>query len=150
MKYIFAFPEKCTGCRQCSNACSVKKFGESNPKRGAIQIARDEFKRFEVPFICMQCENPECVAACGKKALRKDGNIVRLDKEKCIGCRMCVIACPYGAISFFRGEIIKCDLCDGDPTCIKFCSTNAIVYGEDTSELAKRRLELAERVVKKH
>lgn len=149
MKYLFVYPEKCTGCKECSIACSVKKFGESNPKKGAITVVRDEFQRYEMPFVCLQCEDAECVAACAKKALKKKDNVVVLDKNKCIKCRMCVVACPYGGISSFKGEILKCDLCDGEPTCVKFCSTNAIVYEEETKQAINRRKEMAERLLKK-
>jgi len=145
MKYLFAYPEKCTGCRLCAIACSLKQFGECNPKKGAIGIARDEYARFEFQFICLQCDDPECVAACMTGAMVKgEDGIVRRDEDKCIGCRMCSVACPYGAINTFKGEIIKCDLCDGDPVCVKFCSTNAIVYEEENKELHDRRQRLVE------
>lgn len=150
MKYLFTYPEKCTGCRQCSIACALNKAGECNPKKGAINVLRDEFERYEIQFVCLQCEEPECVAVCMKNAIAKgEDGIIRIDKEKCIGCRMCVIACPYGAIISFKGEIIKCDFCDGDPICIKFCSTDAVVYEEESEELLDRRKALAELILKK-
>lgn len=150
MKYLFTYPEKCTGCRQCSIACALSKLGECNPKKGAITVLRDEFERYEIQFVCLQCEDPECVSVCMKKAITKgDDGIVRVDTEKCIGCRMCVIACPYGAITSFEGTIIKCDLCDGDPVCIKYCSTDALVYEEESDELVDRRKELASLILKK-
>lgn len=62
---------------------------------------------------------------------------------------MCVIACPYAAIISFKGEIVKCDFCDGDPICVKFCSTNAIVYEEENQEIIDRRKELVEILAKK-
>jgi Fe-S-cluster-containing hydrogenase component 2 len=149
MKYLYVYPERCTGCRQCAVACSVRKFGDANPKKGAINILRDEFARYEIQFLCYQCDDPECAVVCVRDAIKKEENIVKLDKNKCIGCRLCVAACPYGGIFSFKGEIIKCDLCDGDPVCIKFCSTNAIIYEEETIELAERRRELAEKILKR-
>lgn len=149
MKYLYFYPEKCTGCRQCSIACSLKHFGECNPKAGAISIVRDEFDRYELQFVCMQCEDPKCVAACMPNALYIDEKgIVKRDEEKCIGCRMCVVACPYAAINSLNDNIIKCDLCDGDPVCVKYCSTDAIVYKEETKELVARRKEMAEKLLK--
>lgn len=143
MKYLFFYPEKCTGCKQCAIACSLKHFGECNPKKGAISILRDEFERYEAQFVCLQCEDPECVAVCMKNAITKDSDdIVRIDEDKCIGCRMCVIACPYGGALSFKGHIIKCDLCDGEPVCIKYCSTDAIVYEEETEEIMERRKKM--------
>ena len=55
MKYLYVYPEKCTGCRECSLACSLNKFGECNPKKAAITVIRDEFNRYELPIICFQC-----------------------------------------------------------------------------------------------
>jgi Fe-S-cluster-containing hydrogenase component 2 len=150
VKYLYTYPEKCSGCRQCSISCSLNKLGECNPKKGAINILRDEFERYEIQFVCLQCEEPECTTVCMKSAIAKgEDGIVRVDKDKCIGCRMCVVACPYGAITSFEGNIIKCDLCDGDPVCIKYCSTDAVVYEEESDELVDRRKELAQLILKK-
>jgi len=148
VKYLYFYPEKCTGCRQCSVACGLNKYGECNPKMGAIQIVRDEFKKYECQFVCVQCEDPECVAVCAKNALYREDGVVKWDEDKCIGCRMCVAACPYGAISSLRGKILKCDLCDGDPVCVNYCSTEAILYEEETRENTRRRKELIENLRK--
>ena len=53
------------------------------------------------------------------------------------------MACPYGAVGSLSGEILRCDLCDGEPVCVKYCSTDALVYEEETDELLERRKELA-------
>jgi Fe-S-cluster-containing dehydrogenase component len=128
----------------------LNKLGECNPKKGAINVLRDEFERYEIQFVCLQCEEPECTTVCMKSAIAKgDDGIVRVDKDKCIGCRMCVVACPYGAITSFDGDIIKCDLCDGEPVCVKYCSTEAVVYEEESDELMDRRKELAQVILKK-
>jgi Fe-S-cluster-containing hydrogenase component 2 len=149
MKYLFTYPELCSGCRQCSISCALNKTGECNPKRGAINVVRDEFERFEFPVVCVQCEEPECVSACVKNAIARDNNgIIKIDDDKCIGCRMCVAACPFGAVFSFKGDIVKCDLCDGDPVCIKYCSTNALVYEEESEELLKRRKDISKLVLK--
>ena len=67
-----------------------------------------------------------------------------IDYDTCIGCRMCVAACPFGVIHFdsITRRVIKCDLCDDDPMCVKFCPYEAIEY-IDVSELStgKRRAE---------
>jgi Fe-S-cluster-containing hydrogenase component 2 len=147
VKYLYAFPEKCTGCRECAVACSLKFFGECNPKKAAISVIRDEFRRYEYPMICYQCEDPVCLKYCHQNAYEiVDGVVVR-DPDRCIGCRMCAVLCPYNAISAIDGEIIKCDLCDGDPKCVKYCSTGAIQYLDETDELEVRRKEMAERVL---
>ncbi len=147
MKHIYTHPELCTGCRQCSIACSLKKFGENNPKKAAITVIRDEFRRYEVPLVCLQCDDPLCVKMCPQNAVTKvEGRVVR-DKEKCIGCRFCAIICPYSAITVLGKELVQCDLCNGDPTCVKFCATKAIEYLEDTEELLRRRRDFVEKML---
>ncbi|MCK4909828.1 MAG: 4Fe-4S dicluster domain-containing protein [Planctomycetes bacterium] len=149
MKYLYAYPELCTGCRECSIACSLTKFGECNPKKAAINIVRDEFERFEYPIICMQCEDAQCQKFCPQNAYGKEDEVIKWDKNKCIKCRFCVTVCPYSAITVMDGEIIKCDLCGGDPKCVKVCSTNAIRYEEETHELADKRKTLAKKLLGK-
>lgn len=53
---------------------------------------------------------------------------VEIDYDKCIGCRTCVSVCPFGAMHFVAidRKVIKCDLCDGDPQCVRFCDTKAV------------------------
>jgi Fe-S-cluster-containing hydrogenase component 2 len=149
VKFLYSYPELCSGCRQCSISCALNKFGECNPKKGAINVIRDEFERYEMPVVCVQCDEPACVAVCVKSAITRDeSGIIKIDKDKCIGCRMCVAACPFGAVFSFKGDIIKCDLCDGEPVCINYCSTNALVYEEETEELQRRRKELTKIVLK--
>lgn len=146
MKYLYFYPELCTGCRECSLACSLSKFGECNPKKAAITIVRDEFERFECQLVCMQCEDALCMKFCPQNAYYKENNVIKWDKNKCIKCRFCATVCPYAAITVMHNEIIKCDLCNGDPKCVKLCSTNAIKYEEETRELADRRKALARKL----
>jgi carbon-monoxide dehydrogenase iron sulfur subunit len=145
MKFLFVDPEKCTGCMQCALACSLKKFGECNPKKSAITLVRDEFDKFEMPVFCFQCEEAPCLAACSVNALYREDGIVKYDKEKCIGCRLCAIVCPFSAITTYQRDVIKCDLCGGDPTCVKYCATKAIVYEEELTEANIRRKEYVKR-----
>jgi len=144
VKYIYVYPEKCTGCRECSLACSLNKFGECNPKKAAISIIRDEFNRYEFPIICFQCEDPVCLKFCHQNAYKIKKGIVIQNEDKCIGCRLCAVLCPYNAITTIDNEIIKCDLCENDPKCVKYCTTGAIQYLEETEELEKRRKKMTE------
>jgi len=135
--------EKCVGCRTCEMVCSAKHTNTINPYRSCIKVVRE--KEWEgVPMTCAQCEDPQCGAVCPVKAITRDDKmgIVRIDFDKCIGCRMCVAACPFGAMNFDAvvKKVSKCDLCEGDPECAKFCFYRALTY-VDESELAtdKRR-----------
>jgi Fe-S-cluster-containing hydrogenase component 2 len=73
MKYLYTYPEKCSGCKMCAIVCALKHNNECNPKMGAINIVRDEFERYEIQFVCLQCDDAECVKVCTKKALKKEG-----------------------------------------------------------------------------
>jgi Fe-S-cluster-containing hydrogenase component 2 len=84
---------------------------------------------------------------CHQESYYVEDNVVMHDDEKCIHCRLCAAVCPHSAITTIGNELVKCDLCDGDPKCVKYCSTEALVYKEETKEQASRRRELAKRIL---
>ena len=131
-KVLMIEQEKCTGCRQCEMVCSVFHTGASNPSRSRIKVVKWEHAGFYLPMTCQNCEDPFCVEVCPTKACYKDleNQRVVIDKNKCIGCKTCIVACPFGAPLFDSVErvSIKCDYCDGDPQCVRFCEAKAITY----------------------
>ena len=142
MKFITVNIDKCTGCRLCELACSLKNSGECNPATAMIQVVGfDEL--FSVPMMCLQCESPCCLNVCPTGAIVRDyatGTISVL-KKKCIGCKLCTMACPFGNISFssVKRVAVKCDLCGGEPECVTFCPTKALEFKEaDTAMMGKR------------
>lgn len=101
--------ERCTGCQTCTMTCKVENslppdiFWARVLKRevGKYPVA----KRVNLPMLCMHCREPACVDVCptGASQQRPDG-IVFVDSAKCIGCRYCMMACPYEVRSFFSGR----------------------------------------------
>ena len=125
-------PLKCTGCLQCEMACSYHAEGAFNPSRSRIKVFTfHEAGRF-APYTCTQCDEAWCMHACPVEAITTDldtGAKV-VSESKCVGCKVCTIACPFGTINYHHvsGKVVKCDLCDGDPECAKACPTDAITW----------------------
>ncbi len=147
-KIIVIDQNACTGCRQCELVCSVKHTGTADPARARISTIKWEAEGFYLPMLCQQCLEPACAAVCPKNALSREeetGRVV-IDRDLCIGCKMCVMACPFGAmgIDVKEGNVIKCDLCDGSPTCVEFCEAGALKYVDaETANLARKRASAA-------
>lgn len=144
--------EKCTGCRLCEMVCSVKKEGASDPSRARTHVIKWEMEGLYVPMFCQHCEEPLCAAVCPVRAIQRDESSgrVRVDKERCVGCRSCLSACPFGAIGWDekKKKVLRCDLCHGDPTCVKYCETKAIQFVDaDKAAMLKKR-SAAERLHK--
>lgn len=117
-------PEKCSGCRNCELACSIGHFGVFNPKGARIKISR-EGPREEIK-VCNHCEDHPCIPACGRGALTYDDGEIFVDDAACNLCGDCIAACPSGGIRIFDETLLLCDLCHGDPMCVKFCTTGAL------------------------
>jgi Fe-S-cluster-containing hydrogenase component 2 len=130
-KILLISPEKCIGCGSCETACSFANEGEFRPSMSRIQVFRFDMG-INVPMTCLQCEDAPCASVCKTGALVRDEEtgVVNIDEDKCIGCRMCVMACPFGNISYSseKKTSFKCDQCGGDPQCAEFCPTGAIKY----------------------
>ena len=131
--HIKVSPKNCVGCELCAISCSI--YHEDQTREGAmrIRIKRQFPQRMDRPFqpeVCQSCDKPKCVEACPQSALVMDVEVgqVNLFKEKCDGCGECVEVCPFHAIWVdpLRNVAVKCDLCLGDPQCVKFCQFKAI------------------------
>jgi Fe-S-cluster-containing dehydrogenase component len=98
-----------------------------------------EVERWIFPLMCMHCEYPPCVSVCRYDAsYRTDDGIVAVDPKKCVGCELCVFACPYGVRIMRRDKNVadSCDLClervmaGEEPYCVQACPTGAMVFGD--------------------
>ncbi|TEB08086.1 Anaerobic dimethyl sulfoxide reductase chain B [Pelotomaculum schinkii] len=132
-KILLISPKKCNNCKTCEAVCS----------NSAVNVITFEEVRASVPVMCMQCEDAACMKVCPNRAISRDENdAVVVDPNKCIGCKMCISACPMGNIhySFSQKKIMKCNLCDCNPACAKYCPTRAIEYVDGTiSNINKKR-----------
>ncbi len=144
--------DRCIGCLSCEVACVQEKNLESlfiRPMRVfRIEGLSQEPDAFFLPMNCFHCTPAPCAMACPTSAMRKrksDG-VVYVEQSLCIGCKACIIACPYGAITFnpYTQKVEKCDYCYGRidkgllPSCVSKCVTNCLYFVE-VDEIPKER-----------
>jgi Fe-S-cluster-containing hydrogenase component 2 len=135
-------PEKCIGCRSCELICAFNRSQVFNPRDAAVSVFTFEEAFISAPVMCLQCEDACCVAVCPVHAMQRDEDgTVKCDAEKCIGCKMCVNACPLGNCQFSPRlkKIVKCDECGGDPMCAKYCPSGCLVYTDEADALGRKR-----------
>ena len=140
---------RCVGCLGCSVACKVvngveigsfwNKVLRIGPFPDGEGAQFPDVYTYFLPVTCQHCENPACVAVCPTGASHKlpDGT-VQIDKEKCIGCQFCAMACPYGVRYLNEEERVveKCTLCQqrtaqGElPQCVAQCGARARYFGD--------------------
>jgi Fe-S-cluster-containing dehydrogenase component len=133
--------DRCIGCLSCEIYCKENKRLPEGPRLCQIvslgrRTLRDLPRETYVYLGCFHCENPVCVAACPTGAMQKrvaDG-IVHVDPDLCVGCKACMVACPWGAAQWEpRAEkAVKCDLCMDrlakglKPVCVSVCTTQCL------------------------
>jgi Fe-S-cluster-containing hydrogenase component 2 len=133
MKKLQVHSNKCTGCRSCMLICSFMHTDACSYHESRIKITSDEARGRHTPVLCQFCEDPPCVAACPVEALSRDAktSAIHVDVGLCNGCQACISACPFEAMFFDQKNqiAITCDLCGGNPECVKVCQLpEALVY----------------------
>lgn len=136
--------ERCLGCHSCELACAVAHtpgktliaaLAAAPPPRKRLFVEQGDGHR--LPFVCRHCEEAYCVDACISGAMhrRPDGTVTNEGGlHSCVGCWMCVMACPYGVIQadYQKREALKCDreclTASGTPACVAACPMGALVY----------------------
>ena len=160
----------CTGCRACVAACAIENqtpYWSDKHRTHVEDITRGQFPDVErsfLPHLCMHCDEPACVEVCPTGASHVGpGGSVQIDRDKCIDCRYCVAACPYGqryeysAADLSQAETVygeapaavfmdKCTFCmhrveqGMEPACVATCLAGARIFGDlddPDSEVAK-------------
>jgi Fe-S-cluster-containing hydrogenase component 2 len=167
--FILVNPERCLGCHTCEVACAEAHTVAGNligavlagerlqPRNLVLQV--DGIK---LSTQCRQCEDAPCVKVCPTGATFRTETFTAVDQRLCIGCRLCVMVCPFGAIRTGMIKIngrekkaaIKCDLCSDrpeGPACVQACPTQALslryskeVIQEATQVTARKFLDALE------
>ncbi|WP_217585779.1 sulfate reduction electron transfer complex DsrMKJOP subunit DsrO [Lentibacillus saliphilus] len=129
--------QKCVGCDSCTVAC--KSENRTPPGISYNVVLEEEVGEFpnvakvNLPMPCMHCDNPPCVQVCPVKATFKlENGIVTIDNDRCIGCRYCIIACPYGARSYDFGESYEDEM-------LSFNDVTSPEYGIERGERGTRK-----------
>jgi anaerobic dimethyl sulfoxide reductase subunit B (iron-sulfur subunit) len=143
----------CTGCKACQTACKDKNdlpvgvtWRRVVEYTGGAWTTDTDAGTFEpnvftyyTSISCNHCDDPICVKVCPTQAMHKgDDGIVSVDASKCVGCRYCEWACPYGAPQFNpeSGVMTKCNFCSDylaegkDPACVAACPSRVLKFGE--------------------
>ncbi len=154
--YVVYDSRLCFGCQSCMYACSMTHDGEANPSLSRIQIIRDAPSFTTYPYdivmsVCRHCVTPLCVQNCPTGACHVDaanGNVRRIDEQKCIGCKLCIKSCPQRphrtVWNPVKNKSTKCDLCTnapywsrqggpgGSPACVTICPAKALKLVKET------------------
>ena len=115
--------------------------GVINIERAAVHVIR-QVPSIDDPRVCLQCGI--CIDSCPNDLItrNKKTGAVEIDKEKCTRCGYCILSCPYGMITFdpIDRHAVKCDLCGGQPECVRHCREEAILF-MDADKAARYRRE---------
>ncbi|MBN2119787.1 MAG: 4Fe-4S dicluster domain-containing protein [Candidatus Omnitrophica bacterium] len=148
---IYCDIARCVGCKSCEIACAVAHSQEKNvflaireeprpKKRVFVQVTKEG----SYPLQCRHCDEPACVLACMSAAITRDERtgMVTIDKDRCVGCGMCIMSCPFGALIMDKDKKVslKCDFCieTAEPACVQACPTGCLFLG--TLEEFKERI----------
>ncbi len=132
--------DRCIGCRSCEVACKNENdiaLGEYWNK--VLEVGPTgsfpNIEQYYLPMQCQQCTDAPCVKVCPTGAsYRNEDDVVLIDKAKCIGCKYCMMACPYGVRAWNTAEkcVEKCTLClhRDTPKCVANCPGQARIFGD--------------------
>ena len=132
-RFILTDPEKCIGCRTCEVACMMSHQSSATPEAFTSRIRVVKGGTFTTAVGCHQCEDAPCANVCPTGAIHRAAGAWLVEQARCIGCKSCMVACPFGAMQVRvvedRVQALKCDLCahrEGGPACVEACPTHAL------------------------
>ncbi len=148
---FFVDTERCIACGACEAACAREHDGNTHIFVTTVN------ERYAIPLCCLHCGKSPCVEACPTMALeRTSHSAVIFHSARCIGCGLCILACPFGVIELKdENTILKCDRCISrlkggkKPVCILTCPTKALAYDRNTTIMNKRRNRQAQKAKQK-
>jgi carbon-monoxide dehydrogenase iron sulfur subunit len=165
-KMIVVNIDKCLACKSCEIACAVahsksKELQEAvaESPRPQRMLSVEAAGEYGVPIQCRHCEAAPCIEICPTGAIRRasDEGPVLVDEDLCIGCKLCLLICPFGILKI-GGEgraIIKCDMClerleaGEEPECVAACPTGALVCISIDEHTDSKRKKASQHLAKK-
>lgn len=139
-------PRNCLNCQACVAACrKFNKTAKDRPARRTITKYEKDGEALFVSTSCMHCEEPACASVCPAGAIKKaEDGVVYVDKDRCIGCKYCYQACPFGVPHYNSQAMDKCDCCTlggtrpgNAPRCAEACKFGALHFGTVDELLAQ-------------
>ncbi len=150
-RFVIADSTLCIGCHTCEAACSEthRQHGLQSMPRLRVMLNEKE----SAPQLCHHCEDAPCAVVCPVNAITRVDGAVQLNESLCVSCKLCGIACPFGAIEFSGSRPLdipanantpKAPPAPPAPACVRMCPTKALhlVDNTDIARVSKRKREL--------
>ncbi|NOZ06017.1 MAG: 4Fe-4S dicluster domain-containing protein [Chloroflexi bacterium] len=164
VKEIVTVVERCVACKACEIACAVEHSATKSLIGALFETPRSEQRVRVMPaggysyaVRCMHCEDAPCIIACPTGAMQRYSltDSVFVDESRCIGCWMCTVSCPFGAVTANRSyqTALKCDRCPDrvtagqEPACVEACPTQALLFTSVEEVVGQKRDSIAVRAI---
>lgn len=156
---IFFNPERCVGCFACQVACKAEKDLPAGPRwvrvlGSELEAEGAGWRTYYRALRCLQCADSPCVRVCPVRAIRyEEKGIVTVKSEKCIGCRLCLVVCPFAVPAFnSHQQMTKCNFClertqvGLKPACVAACPVAALETGHPQEAARRKRKQLLQKI----